>query len=57
MVEAAGGSAEKLVVMLAGEIACFDDSRVFEGRKVMFYKRAQILVAGTYTLSIKLNKC
>lgn len=46
MIEKADGSAEKLVCMLAEEISCFDDSRKFKGKKVNFYKRAQILVAG-----------
>jgi hypothetical protein len=48
MVEEAEGSAEALVVALAENFSCFDDSRTFEGRRVNFYKRAQILVAGRF---------
>ena len=34
------------MVKLAEEFSCFNDAQFFEGRKVNFYKRAQILVAG-----------
>lgn len=45
MIDEADFSATALVVMLADELSCFRDEHVFEGRRVNFYKRAQILVA------------
>ncbi|OJJ44936.1 hypothetical protein ASPZODRAFT_153269 [Penicilliopsis zonata CBS 506.65] len=41
----ANNSAGVLVNLLAEEFACFRDESIFHGRKVRFYKRAQILVA------------
>jgi hypothetical protein len=46
MIDEADLSATALVVKLAEEFECFRDEHVFEGRRVNFYKRAQILVAG-----------
>ncbi|KAG8527665.1 uncharacterized protein KY384_007818 [Bacidia gigantensis] len=43
--EEANGSAAALVTTLARDFPCFDDSTRFEGQRVSFYKRAQILVA------------
>lgn len=45
MVEAAGGSAVRLVRALVRELPSFDDVAVYRGRPVHFYKRAQITVA------------
>lgn len=47
VVRAAGGSAAKLVNILARDFSCFRDEFSFEGRRkpVRFLKRAQILVA------------
>ncbi|CRG83887.1 UPF0553 protein [Talaromyces islandicus] len=41
----ANQSAAALVNLLADDFACFRDEASFDGRKVRFYKRAQILVA------------
>ncbi|KAI9774286.1 MAG: hypothetical protein M1840_004180 [Geoglossum simile] len=41
----AGGSAAALVNLLAENFPCFNDEQRFEGKRVRFYKRAQILVA------------
>lgn len=46
MIKEANFSAVALVVKMADEMPCFRDEHVFEGRRVNFYKRAQILVAG-----------
>jgi hypothetical protein len=45
LVEAAGGSAVALVRLLARELPSFRDEADYRGRKVCFYKRAQILTA------------
>lgn len=47
LVEAANGSAARLVNLLAEDFACFRDEHPFEGRRkpVRILKRAQILVA------------
>ncbi|KAF4820610.1 Queuosine salvage protein [Colletotrichum siamense] len=47
LIEAANGSAARLVNLLARDFDCFRDEHVFEGRRkpVRFLKRAQILVA------------
>jgi hypothetical protein len=45
LVAAAGGSAERLVSLLAAELPGFRDHAVYRGRQVFLYKRAQILVA------------
>jgi len=44
-IDDAHGSAAALVNLLAKEFPCFRDESTFEGRRVRFYKRAQILVA------------
>ncbi|KAH0541289.1 hypothetical protein FGG08_004213 [Glutinoglossum americanum] len=44
-IDEAGGSAAALVNLLAENFPCFNDEQRFEGRRVRFYKRAQILVA------------
>lgn len=41
----ANGSAAALVNLLAEDFPCFRDEAEFDGKKVRFYKRAQILVA------------
>ncbi|KAL9104541.1 MAG: hypothetical protein Q9163_000514 [Psora crenata] len=41
----AEGSAAALVDLLVSNFRCFDDAHNFEGRRVRFFKRAQILVA------------
>ncbi|EPS37410.1 hypothetical protein H072_8911 [Dactylellina haptotyla CBS 200.50] len=41
----AEGSAAALVNLVVDEFPCFKDESRFEGRKIHFYKRAQILVA------------
>jgi hypothetical protein len=46
MIDEADFSAVALVVKLANELPCFRDEHEFECRRVYFYKRAQILVAG-----------
>jgi len=45
LVEAAAGSAEKLVRLLAGGMPSFRDVSEYRGRRVCFYKRAQIFCA------------
>jgi hypothetical protein len=42
--EEAGGSATKLVALLAEEFPSFNDLAAYGGKKVYFYKRAQLLV-------------
>lgn len=54
MVEEADFSAVALVIKLAEVFPCFRDEAEFEGRKVHFYKRAQILVAGLFFPSSRL---
>ncbi|KAJ5811389.1 hypothetical protein N7474_007690 [Penicillium riverlandense] len=44
-IDSANYSAAGLVNLLAENFACFRDEIVFHGRRVRFYKRAQILVA------------
>lgn len=44
-IEEANGSAASLVNLLVDNFPCFRDIARFEGKKVRFYKRAQILVA------------
>jgi hypothetical protein len=48
LVEAAGGSAEKLVALLVERIPSFRDAAEYWGRRVSFYKRAQIFCADLY---------
>ncbi|KAF2152352.1 hypothetical protein K461DRAFT_278585 [Myriangium duriaei CBS 260.36] len=45
LIQAAGGSAGKLVNLLAHHFKCFRDESEFEGKRVRFLKRAQIFVA------------
>jgi len=45
LVAAAGGSATKLVEMLAGDFSSFRDQGAYEGQKIFFYKRAQLFAA------------
>lgn len=44
-VRQAEGVAQKLVKLVVDNFTCFKDEGVFEGQKVSFYKRSQILVA------------
>jgi hypothetical protein len=48
LVEAARGSALELARLLARKLNSFRDEAVYEGRKVYFYKRAQILAADLF---------
>ncbi len=48
LVEAAGGSAEKLVGLLVETLSSFRDVAEYLGRRVYFYKRAQIFCADLY---------
>ena len=45
LVAAAGGSAIKLVGMLAADFPSFRDQATYQGQKVFFYKRAQLFAA------------
>jgi hypothetical protein len=45
LVEAAGGSAVELARLLARELGSFRDEAEYKGRRVFFYKRAQIFPA------------
>ena len=45
LVAAAGGSAMKLVRMLAADFPSFCDQTTYRGREVFFYKRAQLFAA------------
>ncbi|CAH0391795.1 unnamed protein product [Bemisia tabaci] len=44
-VQKSQNSAQKLLDLVVSEFRCYQDEAVFKGRKVSFYKRAQILVA------------
>jgi hypothetical protein len=48
LIQEADHSAGKLVNLLAKHFPCFQDQGRFEGRKVRFLKRAQILVADVW---------
>jgi hypothetical protein len=48
LVEAAGGSAERLAGLLVERMSSFRDVAEYRGRRVSFYKRAQILCADLY---------
>ena len=48
LVESAGYSALKLARLLAKKLASFNDIAEYQGRKVIFYKRAQIIAADLY---------
>ncbi|RPA79107.1 hypothetical protein BJ508DRAFT_377916 [Ascobolus immersus RN42] len=45
MIKEAGQSAVNLVLLVVEKFSCFRDEQRFEGKRVTFYKRAQILVA------------
>jgi hypothetical protein len=45
LVTAAGGSALRLVRMLAGDFSSFHDQATYRGQKIFFYKRAQLFAA------------
>nr|SVE75268.1 EOG090X0A16 [Daphnia dolichocephala] len=49
-VKQAGSSAQKLLDLIVSNFPSFRDEGVFEGKKVSFYKRAQILVADIWSL-------
>nr|SVE74323.1 EOG090X0A16 [Daphnia barbata] len=49
-VKQSGSSAQKLLDLIVANFPSFRDEGVFEGRKVSFYKRAQILVADIWSL-------
>ncbi|MBN2126270.1 MAG: queuosine salvage family protein [Deltaproteobacteria bacterium] len=48
LVEAAGGSAVELARLLAARLESFRDVAFYRGRRISFYKRAQILAADLY---------
>jgi hypothetical protein len=48
LVEAVGGSAVKLVRLLADTFTSFRDVAIYHGKRVFFYKRAQIFAADLY---------
>jgi predicted HTH domain antitoxin len=48
LVEASGNSAAELVLLLSEKLISFRDIAEYGGRKVFFYKRAQILAADLY---------
>jgi len=48
LVERAGRSAEHLVELLAQDFSSFRDEALYRGRRVYFYKRAQIFCADLY---------
>lgn len=48
MIEAAGGSAAKLVDIVTSSLPAFRDHAIFKGEQVFFYKRAQIFTADVY---------
>ena len=50
VLEAAGNSAPKLLELVLENFPCFRDSGEFEGQRVSFHKRAQILVADLWCL-------
>jgi hypothetical protein len=47
-IESCGGSAARLVRLLASDFLSFDDIADFKGQAVRFYKRAQLLVSDLY---------
>ena len=47
-VRRADGDAQKLLQIVVDNFPCFQDEGVFEGKRVSFYKRAQILVADVW---------
>ncbi len=49
VVRAAGGSAERLVSIVAEEFASFRDSADYRAREVFFFKRAQLLAADLFS--------
>ncbi|PKN29095.1 MAG: hypothetical protein CVU64_09975 [Deltaproteobacteria bacterium HGW-Deltaproteobacteria-21] len=48
LVDAAGGSALELARLLARNLQSFKDEAVYQGKKVFFHKRAQILAADLF---------
>ncbi|RJR43143.1 MAG: hypothetical protein C4576_14910 [Desulfobacteraceae bacterium] len=48
LVEASGGSALELARLLARNLASFRDEASYHGKKIFFYKRAQILAADLF---------
>lgn len=48
LVREAGGSADALVGRIVADIPGYDDSTVWAGRRICFYKRAQIFVADVW---------
>ncbi len=49
VLEEAAGSAVELVHLLAAEFASFNDTTTYQGNKVYFFKRAQLLVQDLWT--------
>ncbi|XP_062984642.1 queuosine 5'-phosphate N-glycosylase/hydrolase [Elgaria multicarinata webbii] len=49
-VKKSGESAQKLLQIIVENFPSFRDEATFQGRKVVFYKRAQILVADTWSV-------
>ncbi len=50
LLELAAGSAVALLASVLAEFPCFRDGAAFEGRRVTFHKRAQILVSDIWCL-------
>jgi len=50
VLEAANNSAPRLLTLILDNFPCFRDSGMFEGERVSFHKRAQILVADIWCL-------
>lgn len=49
-VEGAKGDATKLLERILQSLPSFDDTSIFYGRKIYFYKRAQLLISDIYQL-------
>lgn len=49
LVGSAGGSAARLVGLLADKLSSYQDVATYEGRKIFFYKRAQLFAADLHS--------
>lgn len=56
VVEAAKGSAEKLLEIIVTDFPCFRDEAEFHGQQVCIYKRAQILIGDICEFQHELEK-
>jgi hypothetical protein len=48
LIKKAGGDAQKLLSLIIENFPSFEDSSVFKGKRIYFYKRAQLLTADIY---------